>query len=1788
MNLSAIATTFKPILLSATIGVLPAAEIANSLSEFDPNGTQGVNGWTYGFRDYTADGGGNDYGVNDSIAFSVAGGWTWTGIRWDWAAGDPPYTTIDTFGAHPGAGASEQWAIRRYQVEITEPTPLAVTWSISDGNVGCGSGVTGSIHLNGALVHSHAIVNGDTVGATHTVYVNASPGDFIDLALSPEGPAGQRDDACDGTFISMVVNTDIPSNPLQPDGTPFIPAAPFTLSPNFTWTHTLLNTSWQSSENWNSGSSGIPGINDTLLLAPSSLNRLSLNGTRSVQAARITSEAFLIFNGGDGDASLTLAAGQLIVDGASTSWCESPLILGAQGQWHISNPTGKFRVDGWFEGSNGLSKTGLGTLQLNTPSVYTGETVVKAGRLEATNSSGSATGPGPVRVGFGGTLAGSGSISGNITVEDGGTIAPGLSIGTLNAAGDVILNGTYQCELNATGSDRLVVTGNLDLTNATLDFVETQALTPGTRHLATYGTLTGGQFATVQNLPADYAIIYNFDAGSGPNSIIAHNINLPLNDGGNTPTHYVSLSGGNVFPYDTPAKAATDIQSAVNVAMAGDVVIVADGTYASGSTTVSGENLANRVLIDRAVTVRSENGAATTTITGAYGTGADAPLGPDAIRGVRLSGEATLEGFSITGGATIHFLPTPVQDGKGGGVYISGSASLIDCIVSNCRSSREGAGIANDGTAGAVIQGTRIENNATTFSLFGGSSGAGFHLGNATVQNCHVEGNSHASIGSTGGGGYLSGTSTLTGTTFTSNTATNGGGLYLLGNSGMSGNTFSNNIATGDGGGAYLTGSGNPIAPVLVENCDFFANTATNGLGGGIYALNVEPSLSYCELQANEANRGGAIFFGEPGHLDHCLVTGNVAGDYAGGAFIRWGTITNSTITGNRAGNEGGALAASSSISTLTCLNTIIFANEANGSTTTRSASIHQLGNGFLGFQNCLVENSTGSNTWAFGSNYLDQGHNIDADPKFLSAITPSSSPTTIGDFHIDPATSPALDAGNSISLSPTATDLDGETRIRGAEVDLGVYEDNVTSFWTGTAGADWATSSNWQPGVPGPFAELQFQNDASSFQVDLDGPRTAEIIRIQSGQNYTFNNSTLTIGRFLGITGNATQQFNSAITLQQDNEWDIVSGAILNAQGPINDSGAGRSLTKSGSGRLELSGANTFSGGLVINDGSVALRSDLAAGTGPITATLAPDDLLVADFTNGPEFPTFSSDGFFIDYSSGDAHFNGTNDLGRSILRTAKSDLYQTDFVSEVTVTVVSGATAYLGFGEGSRVAPTYEPLGQPHVFARLSTGDLIISDNGTDIDPPSSGEVGAGTHRLRLTFDRAASELTFEIHQNYSGGPFIPTTTLAPIDCSDNGFTNTNSRIFFGGNLGVRFDDFAVQSSNDITVNIEYGDNVTIANPVILHRETTTGIGGPDAVFPIAVSDGQTVTQAGAISETGGPFTLEFHGGGNLILGGQNSFSGGTIVKDGQLTVTGTTGSGPLDFRGGGTLRGTGIITGPVQTDSRIGIQPGISSVSTGTLTFESSLSAEPVVYVCQIDGASNDQIVVNGNLDLSGVQLIVGRTGSGLNQPAYIIASYQSLTAEFASVLSLPSGYTIDYAFNDGTSSNNIALVSRSITPFEEWVVLSGLSFGINADMSDDPNNDGIPNIIHFATDTDPLGSGSNEGKRRLSTTTFPNGEHLTLTIPVRVGATFAGNPSPEATVDGITYQIQGTSDLVNWADSVIEITPAQSAGLPPLRDLDGDTFPDWEYRTFAIEIDGSSQRFFRIGFEESPAP
>ena len=70
-----------------------------------------------------------------------------------------------------------------------------------------------------------------------------------------------------------------------------------------------------------------------------------------------------------------------------------------------------------------------------------------------------------------------------------------------------MINGTLAIELDGSTADRLNVTGNLNITNATLALTGTP--TGPELIIANFGSLTGAAFATITGLPSGYQVTYD-------------------------------------------------------------------------------------------------------------------------------------------------------------------------------------------------------------------------------------------------------------------------------------------------------------------------------------------------------------------------------------------------------------------------------------------------------------------------------------------------------------------------------------------------------------------------------------------------------------------------------------------------------------------------------------------------------------------------------------------------------------------------------------------------------------------------------------------------------------------------------------------------------------------------------------------------------------------------------------------------------------------------------------------------------------------------------------------------------------------------------------------------------------------------------------------------------------------------------------------------------------------------------------------------------------------------------
>jgi hypothetical protein len=124
------------------------------------------------------------------------------------------------------------------------------------------------------------------------------------------------------------------------------------------------------------------------------------------------------------------------------------------------------------------------------------------------------------------------------------------------------------------------------------------------------------------------------------------------------------------------------------------------------------------------------------------------------------------------------------------------------------------------------------------------------------------------------------------------------------------------------------------------------------------------------------------------------------------------------------------------------------------------------------------------------------------------------------------------------------------------------------------------------------------------------------------------------------------------------------------------------------------------------------------------------------------------------------------------------------------------------------------------------------------------------------------------------------------------------------------------------------------------------------------------------------------------------------------------------------GGALGGKGSISGSAVTVDAGGVLApgdGIGTLTVGSAQIQGKLDI-------QFNGSAIDKLIVGGALDITNATLQLDSLGA-LTGSAAVIAEYGSLLGSaFSGVVGLPSGYSIDYNYQN---NNRIALVA-SIQP------------------------------------------------------------------------------------------------------------------------------------------------------------
>jgi len=325
---------------------------------------------------------------------------------------------------------------------------------------------------------------------------------------------------------------------------------------------------------------------------------------------------------------------------------------------------------------------------------------------------------------------------------------------------------------------------------------------------------------------------------------------------------YVATNGSHSSPYDTWAKAATNIQSAVSYvggSSPGETVWISNGIYYLNAP-ISVTNVKVRgfsghpedVIVDGGEATRcfylnhANNELSGLTISNGYivDTGA----------GIRCEKYAVISNCIIAGNVA--------SNNGGSGIYIatdSGGSLLTDSTVCGNRcigsgGSPYGGGVYTSST-NAQIRNTTIVSN---YAAFGG--GVYMNPSGGSMQNCLISRNTAASIG---GGVYISYTGTVYNCEISDNvcntgSGSSGGAIYIIGNNNAMNIVVRNCLVKNNMSGYWKGGSGIWCdGGGWIQNCTIVSNKASQGggscYGGGMYSTTTNARVLNCIIYSNQA-----------------------------------------------------------------------------------------------------------------------------------------------------------------------------------------------------------------------------------------------------------------------------------------------------------------------------------------------------------------------------------------------------------------------------------------------------------------------------------------------------------------------------------------------------------------------------------------------------------------------------------------------------------------------------------------------------------------------------------------------------------------------------------------------------------------------------------------------------------------------------------------------------------------------------------------------------------------------
>ncbi len=1309
-------------------------------------------------------------------------------------------------------------------------------------------------------------------------------------------------------------------------------------------------------------------------------------------------------------------------------------------------------------GAGGVSVSGGGTVSLTGPNIYSGGTTLSAGQLNlnygGSSSANSAIGTGGLTISGGkldNTSSGDVTLAPAIAQNWSGSFAYIGSIHNLNLGSGAVTLGA--------GTQVAVTNNTLTVSGAIGDGGLGYSLTKvgnGTLTLGGANSFSGGMTLIAGTLQVGNSAAL----GTGGSQL----------NGGVLDLNGTSLASSNNI--NNTAFVLTN-SSASTGALAANSIVNANFTIGVGTGNIS---VARLIDLGSPLTV-TKVGTGTLNFNGA---------GHNNLMAVTVNDGAALfgntGGFTADRGVTLN-AGTIKLNGTGSG----GSSPNANLIGDNQPFAVNGGTFDLNGwnETVATVNGTNgvILNNAagTTRTLtIGGDNGTNAFAG--AIQN----GSGTLALKLIGTGiQILSGLNTYTGGTTITNTATLQAGTNNVlptagGDVNVAGGTLDlngfNNAINGLNGAGTVDNVTNTGSATLTVG----ANGNSGNFSGAIQ--NTAGTLSLTKTGAGTQILSGTSTYGGSTTISNgtLVVSGSLAGN--GAVTVYAPGVLNAS---NASPSIAGAVILSGTNATLSLLDGAINTLTLNGNLTLTSSNVLRFDVSSGSTLDTINVNGTFAQTGKTAI-YINALTSPDAFTS-IPLITIASGSISAGNFTLG-NTLP----GVTLSLTSDPTHLYLNVVVT-APTQAYWHNHNIgaaSTAWNGHTGSiyNWDTDQSSAINtatVPSAPTDVFFAaNGATNFNTTLGADFTLKSLTFNVASNVTIGGANaLTLNGALTVNSGAGTNTISAgsVVLGADQNVNVAdAGNTLTISSPISGGHAFNVNPSSGSGKVVLSGSSSFTGGTIVNSGTLALNNP--TNTLPDTGAVNVNGGTLNIGTNSDTVGAVTLTSGLISGSSGvltgssynvqsgtvAANLGGTAAMtmtGSSVLLASNSTYSGGTTISSGTLQL--GASNALGSGSVTLGANSLDLNGQtiPNVInfngagtlrndgatAAVVTTDANVTSNPT-IDT-TGGDITIarliGTGATRTVTKTGANALTFNGagHNNLvklvvNGGTVVCANSGGY--SADRGFELDSGIVKLAGpgsggsspnaNLFNDTQEFWLLGSGG-TFDLN-GWNETVATVYAVGgtviENTATGT---NSTLTVGADNGAANnTISGTLQDGGGVLSIAKTGTGVQILNGTSTYSGSTTINNGQLQVTASGASPGSTF----VVNTNGGLLFQSDTGFTIG---GLSG--TGNIVLAN-------------DGGSAISLTVGGNnipATYSGVLSEVGAgstlTKIGTNTLTLSGANtYTGLTTANNGVLLITPNYVVggDYTVNEGAVlgvSGNTSATSAQIGTLQCGISGTGVS-------------------------------------------------------------------------------------------------------------------------------------------------